>query len=158
MSLPQLKYLLDKNEECQDLKAEVESRIREWPYGRILRPSEADPLVEELNWFDQGKCSKLIERARYASLLWNMRNFAVHEFISVPGKGTAISPDSSTPYYHGYTVSQSHSWELYIPSEVLSRLVLSCSDNLKRDFKQKERNPYDSFEFGSSWFPDVRVK
>ena len=165
VSLPQLRYLLHKTNECQDLKAEVESRIRKWPKHRILRPDEADPLMGELDQFRQGKCGQSnIEKARYASLLWKMRNFAVHEFRT-PGQGMPLSNDNSTPYYHGcsvmgfqpdsgkpYILPESHSWELYIPPEVVSSLVLSCSDNLKRDFKQKGRNPYDSFNFGSSWF------
>lgn len=51
VSLPQLRYLLHKTNECQDLKVEVESRISKWFKGRILRPSEADPLVEEFDQF-----------------------------------------------------------------------------------------------------------
>lgn len=87
-----------------------------------------------------------------------MRNFTVHEFRT-PGKGWALSNDNLIPYYHGCLdmESRSYSWELYIPPDVISKLVLSCSENLKRDFKQKERNPYDSFNFGSSWFPNATV-
>jgi hypothetical protein len=154
ISLPQLRYRLlnTKAEECQELINEVERRMNLWPYGRILRPEEADPLLSDLDRFKQGECEKLIELTRYASLLWTMRNFVVHEFRT-PGQGWEISKDNSTPYYHGQLNEESkHSWELYIPSEVISKIVLSCSDNLKKEFKQNLINPYDSFDFGSSWF------
>jgi len=158
VSLPQLRYLLSdepKAIKCEQLLREVESRLSRWGYGKILRPEEADPLSKDLDRFNQGKCENLIERARYASLLWTMRNFAVHEFRD-PGQGWSISDDNTSPYYHGHLNSPSnqHSWELYIPCEVISMLVLSCSEGLKRCFARETRNPYDSFSFGSSWFSD----
>jgi len=128
VSLPQLRYLLldeTKEGEYQVLKSEIEGRIKKWPRGNILRPDKADPRLCELSSFVCNKCGELIEKARYASLVWKMRNFAVHEFRS-PGKGWAISNDNSTPYYHGYLNDKGalESWELYIPCEVISQIVL----------------------------------
>jgi len=85
-----------------------------------------------------------------------MRNSLIHE-LRTRGRTMAISPDDSTPYYHGtITVTNSnaevHSWELYIPPKVISDIVLNCANNLKRDFEEKAYNPYDSFKFGSSWY------
>lgn len=158
VSLPQLRLLLSnepKAIECQELLREVESRLSRWSYGKILRPEEGDPLSKDLDRFKRGKSVNLIERARYASLVWTMRNFAVHEFRD-PGQGWSISDDNTSPYYHGHVNSPSnqHSWELYIPSEVISMLVLSCSEGLKKYFTRETLNPYDSFSFGSSWFCD----
>ena len=155
VSLPQLRYLLLEAEGCEDLKREVESRVSKWPHGRILRPDEADPHLNELDRFRCGIWQEQIERARYPSLLWRMRNLAVHEFRN-PGKGWAISNDNSTPYYHGYLEqAQSGSfktWELYMSCEVVSRIVQKCSENLKAQFEQKGFDPYESFTFGSSWY------
>lgn len=158
VSLPQLRYVLSGEPEaieCRELLREVESRLSRWSYGKILRPEEADPLSKDLDRFKQGKCEKLIERVRYTSLLWTMRNFAVHEFRD-PGQGWSISDDNTSPYYHGHLngPSNQHSWELYIPCEVISMLVLSCSEGLKRYFERERLNPYDRFNFGSSWFSD----
>jgi len=156
VSLPQLQYLLCEAEGCQDLKGEVEKRISNWPHGRILRPNEADPHLNELDRFRCGIWHEQIERARYPSLLWRMRNLAVHEFRN-PGKGWAISNDNSTPYYHGCLGQEQNgsfkTWELYMPCEVVSRIVQKCSENLKAEFEQKGFDPYASFNFGSSWYP-----
>ncbi len=156
VSLPQLRYLLLEAEGCKDLKREVETRISKWPHGRILRPHEADPHLNELDRFRCGIWHAQIERARYPSLLWRMRNLAVHEFRN-PGKGWAISDDNSTPYYHGCLEQEQNgsfkTWELYMPCEVVSRIVQKCSENLKAEFEQKGLDPNDSFNFGSSWYP-----
>jgi len=156
VSLPQLRYLLFKVEKCQDLKKEVESRISKWPHGRILRLHEADPRLEDIDRLKYGKCEKLIAKARYAPLLWKMRNSAVHEFRR-PGKGWAFSNDNSTPYYHGCLDEKGafESWELCIPCEVISKIVLQCSNRLKSEFEQKGLDPYNDehFKFGSSWYP-----
>jgi hypothetical protein len=155
VSLPQLRHLLLEAEGCEDLKKEVETRISKWPHGRILWPNEVDPHLNELDRFRCGIWKEQIERARYPSLLWQMRNLAVHEFKS-PGKGWAISNDNSSPYYHGYLDDKGalKSWELYIPCEVISQIVLTCLGNLKAKFEQKGFDPYDDdhFKFGSSWY------
>ncbi|HUW20632.1 MAG TPA: hypothetical protein VMW16_15145 [Sedimentisphaerales bacterium] len=151
VSLPQLRYLLFEAEGCEELKREVEARIRNWPHGRILRPCEADPHLNELDRFRCGMWHEQIERARYTSLLWKMRNFAVHEFRS-PGRGWAFSNDNTTPYYHGLLDEKGsfQSWELVIPCEVVSGIVKNCSENVKREFEQKGVDPYDDnhFKFG----------
>lgn len=154
VSLPQLRYLLLKVQSCQNLKREVEERINKWPYGKVLRPDEADPHLNELHRFRCGIWQEQIERARYPSLLWQMRNFAVHEFRS-PGRGWAFSDDNTTPYYHGLLDEKGsfQSWELVIPCEVTSGIVQKCSENLKAEFEQKGLDPYNSFNFGSSWYP-----
>jgi hypothetical protein len=133
---------------------EVENRINKWFKGRILRPEESDPASHELNKFKCANCENLVEKARYASLLWQMRNIALHEFRRA-GEGTAaISDDHSTPYIHGLLdLNGSYSWELYIPSDVISQIVKKCSDNLEEELKRKCYDPYDSFCYGSSWYP-----
>lgn len=154
VSLPQLRYLLLEVEGCEEFKREVETRISKWPHGGILRPDEADPHLNELDRFRCGIWRKQIERARYPSLLWRMRNFAVHEFRN-PGKGWAFTNDNSTSYYHG-CIDQNgffKSWELYMPCEVVSRIVQKCSENLKAEFERKGFDPNASFTFGSSWYP-----
>jgi len=153
VNLPQLQYLL-KRSACTDLRKEVENRVNKWRKGTTLRPEEADVSIHELDNFKCSKCEDLIEKARYPSLLWRMRNVAVHEFRR-PGRGmAAISNDHSTPYVHGsLELNGSHSWEFYVPSEVISQIAKKCSENLEVDLKRKCYDPYDSFCYGSSWYP-----
>jgi len=154
VSLPQLRFLLLEVGGCEELKRKVETRISKWPHGRILRPDETDPHLNELDRFRCGIWHEQIEKARYPSLLWRMRNFAVHEFRS-PGRGWAFSDDNTTPYYHGLLDEKGsfQSWELVIPCEVVSRIVQDCSENLKAKFEQEGFDPNASFTFGSSWYP-----
>ncbi len=161
VSLIQLKYLLDKSdcEEHLELKKEVNDRISKWPYGRFLRPAECDPLVTDLLKFQSAKNKEMLEKTRYAALLWTIRNIAVHEFRDA-GHGMPLSNDNSTPYYHGFDRLrrdgigyEDGTWELYFPWQVISGLVSTCLENLKAHCEEQSINPYDSFDFGPSWFP-----
>lgn len=156
ISLPQLRHLLGQEKSCLLLIDDINRRIAKWSHGRILRPEEADSQLSELKQFIKcGLCEELVEKARYAPLLWRMRNLAVHEFRK-PGKGFSISNDNSTPYYLGFINVQGslQSWELCIPCEVISNIVKKCSDKLKTKFGKEGIDPYDDnhFKFGSSWY------
>jgi hypothetical protein len=149
LSLPQLQYILSKNNNWIDIRGHIEDRLKKWRYGTILRPEEADPQQVDFIRFINNKNIKLIENARYPVLLWKMRNFAVHEFRRA-GQGFPFSNDNSTPYYHGI-VGSPGSWELVIHTEVISILAHNCSENLKMEFIRERRNPYDSYNCGSAW-------
>jgi hypothetical protein len=155
VSLPQLRYLLIKTGSCANLLRHVQERMNEWFKGRILRPEESDLRLNELENLKCSACEDLIEKARYASLLWQMRNFAVHEFRRAGEGMAAISDDHSSPYYHGCLEPDGsfRSWELYVPSEVISQVVQKCSDNLEKKLRSEGRDPYDAFSYGSSWYP-----
>ncbi len=156
MCLAQLRYLIDQNPEknCRGLLSYFENEISKWPSAKIVRSHEADPLSEVLNQFKNNECNPLIEKARYASLMWKMRNSAVHEFRR-PGMGFPMSEDDSTPYYHQMSYNNKQSTrELFIPAEVISSLVKKSATRLRTVCETLGKNPYDSFDWGSSWFSD----
>lgn len=86
--------------------------------------------------------------------MWKMRNFAVHEFRR-SGMGFPMSDDDSTPYYNQMSYNNKQStWELFIPAEVISSLVKESATRLRTVCETLGKNPYDSFDWGSSWFSD----
>lgn len=154
VSLSQLRCILIKKGVCQKLRSEIEKRINNLVKGEIHRPEKADITIQELANFKCTKCEKLIEDARYSSLLWQMRNYALHEFRRV-GRGMAsISSNHSTPFIHELQeLNGSVSWELYIPSNVISQITQNSSNNLEQKFRTEARDPYDAFSYGSNWYP-----
>jgi hypothetical protein len=150
VSLTQVRLLLKKTK-CPFLQNWANDKINKWTKGRILHPDETDPFSHELDHMKCEECDEAISKAQYASLLWQMRNFSVHEFRHL-GQGWGFSNDNSTPYYHGSKNGNFSSWELYIPSEVVSQIVQRCAANLKAQLATDNKNPYDSFPFGSSWY------
>ena len=159
VSLLQMRYLLAKKscDPFTHLKEEVERLIEKWPASRILRSEEADPLVAELAKFDADQCQKVINKCRYAAVLWDLRNFAVHEFRMPESFGMDFGIDNSTPYYHQATglsadgKAKERTWELYFPNHVISQIVSSCSTNLRADFQVKVVNPWNNFTSSSRW-------
>jgi hypothetical protein len=64
----------------------VDRRLKGWGLGaRIWRGSEIDPFAVELATVQEATpdeaeaATDVIDRCRYASLLWQLRNFRVHE-------------------------------------------------------------------------------
>jgi hypothetical protein len=66
---------------------EVQTRLRQWTTeNKLLLPKDVDPTRQELQSFIVGDIDKVIEKVRYPSLVWVIRNYAVHE-LSHPGGG-----------------------------------------------------------------------
>lgn len=164
VSLPQLQYLLDDSLEyahCKKLEREVKAKISKWKSGAVLAARERDPLADELkaidNWNDE--CLRLIEKARYASLLWILRNSAVHTF-SNPGRDAfnrAQHWREPAAFYMRFCPEpaqqpQHYIWRLIIPVEVLSKIVLDTSEHLKKHFAENKTDPFASFNFEPSWY------
>ena len=146
VSVVQLSFLL-KDE--SDLKSLVSDSISKYVPGSILRPEDADKPIEELSKHCCEAELPLLERARYVSLLWTMRNSLAHSLKS-PGNATRLSKYNSTPYYH-YDLGTS-SWELHIDAQVLVDLVKAVISNLSDHFEKNGINPYESFSWSSNWF------
>lgn len=75
-----------RSSRCPRLTAEVDGRLQGWERGaRIWRGSEIDPFAGELATVqeataDEAKAATdVIDRCRYVSLLWKLRNFRAHE-------------------------------------------------------------------------------
>jgi hypothetical protein len=146
-------------DEYLELRNEVERRMQKWPpkgFGRIPWSEQYDPLSKDLDSFKKGKCTNLIEKARYAVLLWQMRNFGVHE-LRIIGQVLPDSEDYDEPYYSAFLNLETHRrpWDLNIPTKVISKLIQSCSEHLRIHFADNKISLFASFSDGLSWYPDI---
>lgn len=140
---------------CPGLAEEVDRRLKGWELGaRIWRGSEIDPFAGELAMAqeatsDEAKAATdLIDRCRYASLLWKLRNFRAHE-----GRSPAASfpfAEPLQPYYYLRGPDEGD-YRLVIPDELVRALVVRSATNLREWFEAEDRDPYDSFPDRKSW-------
>jgi hypothetical protein len=156
ISIPQLDLLIAFNclsNECKELKGFLKSRLAKWPPSQIVRPESDIEKCKLSKLCRQYGCAekvihKCIEQCRYPSLLYKLRNYAVHE-MRAPGEGIQLSNDNSTPYYHG--MINSNTWELVIPTEVIISIIESSAGSLKQEFLKKDVNPYKRLPLKSVW-------
>lgn len=147
VSLPELSSLLKNCPEktkCRELEKEVEVRLSNWEYGVVHPARNVDPLADELKAIHVCCNNEIIEKARYASILWKLRNFVMHEHRNPYKDGFGIAKDCE---YMGSLSTKSgiFVWELKIPVEVISEIAKKCSENLKTYFNKEQKNPYNSF-------------
>lgn len=116
---------------CPRLAAEVGRRLKGWELGgRIWRGSEIDPFagelatVQEVTPADADSATKLIDRCRYTSLLWKLRNFRAHEGRSP----TAAFPfdEPLEPYYYLRGPAEGD-YRLVIPNDLVRDLTVRGS-------------------------------
>jgi hypothetical protein len=112
-SLQQLKFCLDdlpnssKYPSFDDLMEEVNIRLQKWPeVNQFLFPKDVDPNPQELERFFSGGIEQKLEKVRYPSLVWVIRNYAVHE-LSHPGAGVDFHLHRPDPYYYHLTQIES---------------------------------------------------
>ena len=136
------------------LKQEVQARLGRWPAeSQLLFPKDVDPTRQELQSFIVGDIDRVIEKVRYPSLVWVIRNYAVHE-LSHPGGGMDFDIGRPDPYYHQLTQFETgqRSWELFFPIEFISKLVTDSATNLQQHFLQNKVNPWTSFVRKANWY------
>ena len=140
---------------CPGLAEEVGRRLKGWELGaRIWRGSEIDPFAGELATAqeatsDEAKAATdLIDRCRYASLLWRLRNFRAHEGRSPAASFPFQEPLELYYYLHG---PDDGDYRLVIPDELVRLLVVRSATNLRAWFETEDRDPYDSFPDRRSW-------
>ncbi len=159
LSLIQLKYLLDKTSPYAhlDLKREISIRISKFPQYLILEGPTYDPLITDPNIpVQDNTVKKMLEKCRYAPLIWQNRNLALHEFRNVDNKNRSL--DTAIPFFHEFCRLRKDGpgyeriWLFHFPWKLISVLVSKCSANLKVHYEKESLNPYDSFDFGASWF------
>ncbi len=136
---------------CDELENFVIERMKQWPplgVGRILFPQDVDPESSDLVHFMGGNCGQMLEKSRYPSVLWSLRNFAVHESMT-KHTGPVMDERNPSPFYWGLLNIETgkRAWEFVIPSEVISNLVADCSDTMLRSFRERGINPYDRFDW-----------
>jgi hypothetical protein len=157
VSLVRLLGLIDRRGpsiELTRLAASARGTIDGLTWARIYPASEVDPFVSEVQCSGtahDGEARSLIEKARYAPLLWQMRNCLVHE-LRAPGRGIPLSKHKNTPFYHSVTVlgdKEEFLWELYIPRQVISAVARGCAQNLKKWFTKERIDPHSIHPAGS---------
>lgn len=158
-SIRQLQLLLKENRSkiessmLEGFVNEIDRRIQQWPFEKeILLPCKVGPTVEEIGEFIDKEIENKIEVVRYPSLIWTVRNFAIHE-MRHPGRGIDLELDHKSPYYHHFTWSDPPrgTWELYFPNGFISKLVADCTINLKKHFLEKDINPWEGFDSLDDW-------
>lgn len=144
-----------RSAKCPALRAEVDRRLHGWELGaRIWRGSEKDPFADELTAIaeptvDEAKvAADLIDRCRYVSLLWKLRNFRAHESHSPASEFPFDQPPE--PYYYLRGLSEGD-YRLVTPDALVRVIALRCAANLRVWFETKDRDPYDSFPDLKSW-------
>ncbi len=146
-------YLKAQIEEFTQLRTQIDSFIKNWNNGEIVRP-EKEPFINDLTLGSQDY--RKIEEFTYKALLWKYRCFLIHEFRE-PGYPMEISDDGSTPYYigmkhiNGQDISDK-SWELTFSLPFIKNLLLESLKKLQEYCKKEDINPYHSYKFSSSWF------
>lgn len=96
-----------------------------------------------------------IGRATHLNLLYDFRNFSVHEFRE-PGYGMEAMAEAETePRYH--TAINDPSWRLLYPFNFIRELVLRCVENLERDLIRSRCNPYKGVYDSSTWLDPRRA-
>jgi len=147
VSAVQLVLSLEENQRTSgQLYGAMKSRVISWDAWAIIRPN-SDPMLDEAYNVAVQDEKKFVDEARYIALFYAYRNHLVHEF-RMPGYGIEISNNPSTPYYHSY---EGRPWQLVFPAPFFQRLCLNCLAGLESYLKVEQRNPYDSYEFGSLW-------
>lgn len=140
---------------CPRLAAEVSRRLGGWELGaRIWRGAEIDPVAGELATVQETTPARakaatdLIDRCRYVSLLWKLRNFRAHEGRSP----TAAFPfdEPLEPYYYLRGPAEGD-YRLVIPDDLVRDLTVRGLANLRAWFEAEDRDPYDSFPDRKSW-------
>ena len=152
VSVPQLLLRLNKaGQTSGSLYRKMQSCLDSWVDGDIKRLSD-DPLLQNVLALAHTEEEKTAVRAaRCAGLFYTYRNALVHEFRK-PGYGMdGLSDNETTPYYVSMSSGGQTSWDLVFPNPFLEDLCRKCLSGLVNKLKAEQRNPYESYEFGSLW-------
>jgi hypothetical protein len=134
------------------LRAVIKSRLEKWPqHSGIFFPKEVDPTREELFYLFNPKLFKQIEKVRYPSLLWKLRNSLVHEFRN-KGEGFDFKWNGHSPYYHKVIIGNFETWVLFFPTNLFSELINTSKRNLWKYFDINNKDPWTSFPYAYEWF------
>lgn len=136
------------------LRSEITERIARWPSeSKLIFPEDVDPHRDDLSHLLTPVLNKRAEKVRFPSLLWKLRNFAIHELRN-PGAGFDFELPDPTPYYHKLTHIDgiTKTWELYFPNRLLSHLSKTCIENLEANFYKSDIDPWVSFPYDPRWY------
>lgn len=99
-----------------------------------------------------------LESLQHINLFYAFRNSIIHE-MRTPGRGFDLA-DKNEPYYHNMLNIESEdvqyeSIELEYPAKFLLRLCTVCLEGVQQHLLKNDLNPYDYYDFGSYWIPDL---
>lgn len=165
VSLPQLVLLIEEcraGEHCPELYAEATRRLSLWEHGDIIY-ADSDPwqndLIEFHGEFNRDDCKQLIDRCRYASLVYQARNYYIHE-LRKPGDSFPLSGETHAPQYTGLLDNDGEwkTWKLQFHPDVLYSIAKGAADNLKKHMIKNNINPFDNFPSRSLWIDPTHLK
>ena len=94
---------------------------------------------------------KIISSCQHYNLLYQQRNFLVHEFRE-PGYGLGFNGHFAGPHYeHHLNADSSSRLELVYPVGFVFKCVLASLEKLRIHYQKEKIDPYSSYEFGSLW-------
>jgi len=132
-------------------------RQENWQHSRDrgeISPHSIDPKPESILPETPSQEEKqLVESMKHASLLYQYRCKLVHEFRE-PGYGMEFDQGDEKPYYLPMKDSKGASLptELVYPTQWFLDLPLPILNGLKTYYNTTNKNPYDSYAFGSPWY------
>jgi len=167
ISIPHLVGLVEKtpDPEFSDLRNLAYSEIGRWKQGDpIYLDRDLDEKQALQYWPKQQEYQKPIEGVsleflKHAQLLYAYRNTLIHE-MREPGHGMDFNPGDTEPYYHsmshgGLASPKKMTWELVYPVGFTERICTSAMGSLKDYYVTERINPYDWFDFGTSWIQEL---
>ena len=147
VSLPQIKYKLEADSLINGpLYKYVSSTVDRWQ-DSMIHDSSVDPLFDSVINKAQCDCErKIIKLSKYKELFYSHRNYLVHEYRN-PGDGFVGFSQCTGAHYHQHDTR----WELVFPVSLFSAFCHDGLSELKNKLIDEDRDPYESYEFGSKW-------
>lgn len=138
--------LRERGRTCGSLYELAKETMDSWEAGSIILP-QSDLLFEAADAAAKNNEKNFVIQATYKELFYTYRNHLVHEFRE-PGYGMESNSDSPTPYYHSMIGDM---WQLVFPTLFIKRICMDSLKGLVALLHSQQRNPYDSYQFGSLW-------
>ncbi|MFC1485626.1 hypothetical protein ACFL55_01200, partial [Candidatus Latescibacterota bacterium] len=123
-----------------EVKTYIKELYSKWPKEGIVF-LEADPDFEDINKYWPSSRIKDLGYYTHANLLWDYRNFLVHEFRE-PGYGMEFPDDKYTFYHTMQDIdTKENTWELVYPVGFFKNICGNTINNLKHYYFKNGINP-----------------
>lgn len=154
LKIEKKKKCFKENKEYENLKVKIDKAVdklsQQWKSPLISK--EIDLTIEKFSLPEKSKYWELIDKARYASLIYQMRNNVIHRLVLPSLKNPFAVTDIQMPYYYSFSDNGKKAYGFCIPVEFIPMLVEECSNNLKEKVIQEKRDPSNIFQPTVSWF------
>lgn len=101
------------------------------------------------------KEKNLVEDSRHAELLYDYRNFLVHEFRKPGGAMEVFAGSGDEPCYHRYI--NASGWRLVYPVGLFARLAGAIVSSLETYWLSKGIDPYQSLRTTLDWWTPLKA-